>query len=215
MLKQRLTYANVAATLALVFSMTGGALAANHYLITSTKQISPKVVKALKGKAGPAGKDGLPGKDGAPGKEGSAGKEGKEGLRGPSDTYEVQLGKSTGEIAASTPKTLTLENLPAGSYAIQAKAIVWPREAKSSSNECTLAAGSDKDESWTPSSSAATWFVTVNNALTHTFTTTGNVTLTCTSLEKWSLMGADSGETNTRIVAVRVDSQHAGSAEAS
>jgi len=77
MIKPRLTYANVAATLALVFSMTGGALAAKHYLITSTKQISPKVITALKGKngkAGPAGPQGLPGKDGQSGREGPAGK---------------------------------------------------------------------------------------------------------------------------------------------
>src|SRR5438876_8031642 len=46
--RMRLTYANVAATLALVFSMTGGALAAKHYLINSTSQINPKVLKKLK-----------------------------------------------------------------------------------------------------------------------------------------------------------------------
>lgn len=70
MFKPKLTYANVAATLALVFSMTGGAMAAHHYLITSTKQISPKVIKALKGnvgKTGPAGPQGPAGTPGAPG----------------------------------------------------------------------------------------------------------------------------------------------------
>jgi hypothetical protein len=46
-MRRHLTYANVAATLALVFSMSGGALAAKHYLIDSTKQISPKVLKSL------------------------------------------------------------------------------------------------------------------------------------------------------------------------
>ena len=34
---KRMTYANVALTLALVFAMTGGAYAAKKYLITSTK----------------------------------------------------------------------------------------------------------------------------------------------------------------------------------
>ena len=48
-LTPKLTYANVAATLALVFSMSGGALAASHYLINSKSQINPKVVRALKG----------------------------------------------------------------------------------------------------------------------------------------------------------------------
>ncbi len=55
---RRMSYANVAATMALVFAMSGGALAAGRYLITSTKQISPKVLKALEGKAGPKGATG-------------------------------------------------------------------------------------------------------------------------------------------------------------
>ena len=68
-----LSYANVTATLALIFAMSGGALAANHYLINSTKQINPKVLKKLKGQAGRAGLNGAAGKDGAPGKEGVSG----------------------------------------------------------------------------------------------------------------------------------------------
>jgi hypothetical protein len=43
-LRTRFTYANIAATLALVFAMSGGAYAASRVLITSTKQISPKVL---------------------------------------------------------------------------------------------------------------------------------------------------------------------------
>jgi hypothetical protein len=35
--------------------MSGGALAAKRYLINSTKQINPKVLKALKGNVGPWG----------------------------------------------------------------------------------------------------------------------------------------------------------------
>lgn len=81
--KLRFTYSNVVATLALVFAMSGGALAASKYLITSTKQISPKVVKALKGKKGAPGPVGPQGKEGPAGKEGSAGKEGPAGKVGP------------------------------------------------------------------------------------------------------------------------------------
>jgi len=57
-MRKRLTYANVVATLALVFAMTGGALAASHYLINSTRQINPRVLRALHGKQGPRGRTG-------------------------------------------------------------------------------------------------------------------------------------------------------------
>jgi hypothetical protein len=83
-IRKRFTYANVAMTLALIFAMAGGAYAAHKYIITSTKQISPKVLKQLKGTPGPAGKEGAPGKEGPAGKAGPAGvgQEGKEGLAG-------------------------------------------------------------------------------------------------------------------------------------
>ena len=81
-MRGRLTYANVAATLALVFAMSGGAFAASHYLINSTKQINPKVLKKLRGARGArgaTGERGATGSAGASGKEGPAGKEGQPG----------------------------------------------------------------------------------------------------------------------------------------
>ncbi len=72
-MRKRLSYANVAATLALVFSMTGGAMAANHYLISSTKQIKPSILKKLKGNAGAKGATGPQGPQGAQGGAGPAG----------------------------------------------------------------------------------------------------------------------------------------------
>src|SRR5579863_741287 len=93
--RRRLSYANVVATMALVFAMSGGALAAGHYLLTSTKQISPKVLKALKGKegapgaagaqgaAGPAGPAGAKGEAGAAGPKGETGPAGATGATGP------------------------------------------------------------------------------------------------------------------------------------
>jgi hypothetical protein len=71
-MSRRVTYANVAATVALFLSLSGGALAATHYLITSTKQISPKVLHKLKGKPGKPGPAGAPGAAGAAGAPGSA-----------------------------------------------------------------------------------------------------------------------------------------------
>ena len=80
--KRSLNYANVTATLALVFSMSGGALAANHYLISSTKQIKPSVLKSLKGAAGPAGSAGPAGPSGSTGPAGAAGAQGAQGPAG-------------------------------------------------------------------------------------------------------------------------------------
>ncbi len=59
--------------------MAGGAVAATHYLITSTKQISPKVLKELKGAAGTPG---APGRGGANGLNGAAGEKGERGEPG-------------------------------------------------------------------------------------------------------------------------------------
>jgi hypothetical protein len=81
-MRRRLSYANVTATLALVFAMSGGALAANHYLITSTKQINPSVLKKLTGKPGPGGPAGATGPAGPAGPTGPAGAAGAQGAQG-------------------------------------------------------------------------------------------------------------------------------------
>ena len=79
-MRKSFNYANVTATLALFFAMTGGALAAKRYLINSTKQINPKVLKALHGATGKQGPIGL---RGGTGPIGPLGPEGKRGLQGP------------------------------------------------------------------------------------------------------------------------------------
>ncbi len=81
-IRKRVTFANIVMTLALVFAMTGGAYAAGKYLITSTKQISPKVLKALVGKRGPAGHIGAAGSAGPVGSAGPAGIKGEAGAKG-------------------------------------------------------------------------------------------------------------------------------------
>jgi hypothetical protein len=72
----------VIAGLALVFAMTGGAYAAKKYLITSTKQISPGVLKQLQGKAGAGGAPGAAGAQGAQGPAGPGGPVGSGGAKG-------------------------------------------------------------------------------------------------------------------------------------
>ncbi len=81
-LRKRLNYSNVVATLALVFAMSGGALAASKYLITSTKQIKPSVLSSLKAKAGPTGAPGAAGPQGPAGGQGPQGPAGGPGAKG-------------------------------------------------------------------------------------------------------------------------------------
>jgi len=72
-IRRHLSYANIVATMALVLAMGGSAIAPNHYLITSTKQIKSSVLKKLKGNAGAKG---------ATGAQGAQGNEGKAGTNG-------------------------------------------------------------------------------------------------------------------------------------
>ena len=151
-MRRRLSYANVVATLALVFAMSGGALAANHYLINSTKQISPKVLKKLTGKTGKTGVAGAAGKEGPQGKEGLAGKEGKEGLAGAagigpafSVSHEASI---EWEQTSELRPVLSLTGIPAGSYWITATFAGFNANTGHSSGvdvHCALSAGADSD----------------------------------------------------------------------
>ncbi len=121
----------IIAVMALVLAMSAGAWAATKYLITSTGQIKPTVLKQLKGAAGPKGAAGAtgpqgpqgrtgpagagrrrlapPGKDGAEGKEGKEGKEGRPGQTG--FTEVLPAGKTeTGTWAVNATATTHGEN---------------------------------------------------------------------------------------------------------
>jgi hypothetical protein len=107
----------VIAGLALVFAMTGGAYAAKKYLITSTKQISPSVLKALQGKAGvggapgAAGAPGVQGPQGAQGPAGSAGTAGSGGAKGEKGATGATGAKGATGASGATGYT---ESLPSG-----------------------------------------------------------------------------------------------------
>lgn len=77
--------ATLLASVALLFAMGGGAYAASKYLITNTKQISPKVLKHLRGargRNGANGANGATGPQGSTGPQGPAGAAGKDGTNG-------------------------------------------------------------------------------------------------------------------------------------
>ena len=160
-IRKRLTYANVALTVALVFAMSGGAYAAGKFLITSTKQIKPSVLAQLKGKSGargapgaagatgpqgPAGPAGAAGKEGPAGKEGVVGKEGPQGPAGTNGTTGFTATLPTGktlkgdwDVTAVLPGTGPLEGsaTSAVSFGIPLGAAPEPIYVKAPSEEET------------------------------------------------------------------------------
>lgn len=98
--------ATVIAVIALVMALGGSAAAANHYLITSTKQIKPSVLKALKGKTGPRGSAGATGATGATGAKGATGAEGATGAVGPQGSPGAAGAAGTFSTELSTGETV-------------------------------------------------------------------------------------------------------------
>jgi hypothetical protein len=80
---------NVVAWLALLVALGGTSLAASHYVITSTKQIKPSVLRQLRGGVGARGQPGPPGTQGIEGPQGPRGPVGPQGLDGPKSSELV------------------------------------------------------------------------------------------------------------------------------
>lgn len=110
------------AGLALFFALGGSAIAAKHYLITSTKQIKPSVLKALRGNQGPQGAAGGIGPAGPAGPVGPQGPKGEQGPPGPtnlSKLAEVETPlEATFEPKAGEFVAVAGAECPAGSHVI-------------------------------------------------------------------------------------------------
>ena len=218
-LRRHLSYSNVVATLALVFAMSGGALAATHYLINSTKQINPKVLRKLKGNTGaagqvgargPAGSPGATGPQGLAGPRGNEGPQGQQGPLGPSEVFEADLKRNSSVTEPGIARTFILSNLPAGTYVIYAKAtILQSKNSSPGAIECELSAGADRDATNQPllATGEEPELGAVSSELSHEFTSTGEATMSCSAKnDKWKLLGE--GPQTTRIVAIRVNTHH-------
>jgi len=132
LIRRHLSFANVASLLALVFSMSGGALAARHFLhpkihytITSTSQISPKVLRKLKGATGEIGPIGPQGQTGEPGPRGPSGGRGEpapsELAHGASESGDFGL-RGVGPLAESITFRIPLTATIAKAQVVFAKA---------------------------------------------------------------------------------------------
>src|SRR6202161_4975073 len=113
--------ATVLSGLALFFALGGSAIAAKRYLITSTGQIKPSVLKQLQGPrgatgspgaSGASGPAGTPGARGASGPAGGAGLRGETGPPGASATSLWADVTNLGELASSSGVTGIVSSYP-------------------------------------------------------------------------------------------------------
>jgi collagen triple helix repeat protein len=125
--RRHLSYANVVATMALVFAMGGSAIAAKHYLISSTNQINPKVLKKLRGNHGNRGNTGASGPQGPSGAAGAAGAPGTPGAPGANGAvagYSASYNGTGIDITTGGEIPVLSKTIPAGHYLVSVKVLV-------------------------------------------------------------------------------------------
>lgn len=118
---------NLVAWLALFVALGGTSLAASHYVITSTNQIKPGVLKALHGLKGKRGLEGSRGPEGPRGGEGARGIEGQRGLQGTTGPVETtKLIEVVDEEAfdGAHEENFAFAECPAGTAAISGGGLV-------------------------------------------------------------------------------------------
>ncbi len=152
--------------------------------------------RGIAGPSGPAGPAGTPG---------TAGTVGVTGPIGPSAAYSAYRPSGPSNLALTETTVATLGALPAGAYLITAvTTITGSATATATDVLCTLHADSDQARagSYSGTVAGATYSTQLPTSLTHTFTSTGVVTLSCS---KDTTSSAAVSE--TRIVATLLGSE--------
>jgi len=135
--------------MALVFAMGGSAVAAKHYLINSTSQIKPSVLKKLKGSAGKTGATGSAGPAGAAGSAGAKGETGTKGETGApgSAVAYAHVSKDAKLDAANSKNVSSASEFAAGFYCLNVTVPVHNAVASIDGAESAGAADVDLSES--------------------------------------------------------------------
>ncbi len=183
-LRRHLTYANVAATLALFLALGGAAYAATQLPRNSvgTAQLKREAVTAgkiakktrnqLRGTAGPQGPQGKTGKQGPKGATGARGAQGARGEKGePGDLPAFEVFGTLKPIGTGAT-TVLAENLGIGSYVVSANVAV--EAAAEGTVTCTLNGGGEAIAKL-----GATETTTLSLSVARTLNTAGPATLTC------------------------------------
>jgi hypothetical protein len=146
--RRHASFVNLVAIIALVFAMTGGALAAKKYLITSTSQIKPSVLKSLQGTRGPPGPAGAAGAQGAQGPAGpaGAGSQGPAGAKGENGAAGAK--GATGATGKTGPEGLPGIKGATGATGPTGPAGITGPEGVCASASCTLPSGATETGTW-------------------------------------------------------------------
>lgn len=124
----RISPATAVLAIALAVSMSGAtAFAASRYLITSTHQIRPSVLAALRGRTGRRGPAGVKGATGATGAQGPKGDQGAKGDQGPKgDTGPAGPVSTDAPPGVTQRGALEVEATAAATYGEAATSISFP-----------------------------------------------------------------------------------------
>lgn len=156
---------------ALVLALSGTAAAAHHYLLSSTKQISPKVLAKLRGRTGPAGARGVSGIAGPAGVAGPAGSPGTAGAPG---TTGGKGDKGDPGTPATTKRTVDASQ-PGEFNTAATSALAKVRDLGTFTKDQagTVIRLTDADDDASPSGTYCTFQLRIDDANTDGSTSTG------------------------------------------